>query len=93
MPTRPSQQLYVSATSLSLEVVHLGAVDLNQRGQKVEIVILITCFCEETQTCNPLLYSACGYSNWLRNFKLEDCTQHSPRRLMKTYVEDYLKEN
>ena len=50
-------------------------------------------FCEETQTCNPLLYSACGYSNWLRNFNLEGCVQQSPRRLMKTCVEDYLKEN
>merc|ERR1712179_92311 len=28
-------------------------------------------FCEETQSCNPLLYSACGYSDWLKSFFVE----------------------
>ena len=46
-------------------------------------------FCEETQTCNPLLYSACGYSDWLKNLMLEKCIQQSPRHLIKQCIDDY----
>ena len=46
-------------------------------------------FCGETQTCNPLLYSACGYSDWLKNLMLEKCIQQSPRHLIKQCVDDY----
>ena len=28
-------------------------------------------FCQETQTCDPFLYTACGYLDWLKNFAFE----------------------
>ena len=48
-------------------------------------------FCEETQICNPLLYSACGYSDWLKNLMLEKCIQQSPRHLIKQCIDDYTR--
>jgi hypothetical protein len=50
-------------------------------------------FCEETQTCQSLLYSACGYSEWLRNFRLEECIKESPSRFINQCVQNYLKDN
>ena len=53
-------------------------------------------FCEETQACNPLLYSACGYSEWLQNFFLEDCTQLAKWNATKNVqdcVEKYIEHS
>ena len=50
-------------------------------------------FCEETQTCNPLLYSSCGYSDWLRNSLLYFCIKENPRRNYKQCVDDYYIQN
>eukprot|EP00092_Neocalanus_flemingeri_P019076 GFUD01020666.1.p1 GENE.GFUD01020666.1~~GFUD01020666.1.p1 ORF type:complete len:391 (-),score=28.89 GFUD01020666.1:802-1974(-) len=40
-------------------------------------------WCKETETCVPLLYSSCGYSDWLNAFQLQDCIQHTPLRLIR----------
>ena len=49
-------------------------------------------FCEETQSCNPLLYSACGYSEWLQTFFLEECTQLAKRNVTKN-VQDCVEKS
>ena len=50
-------------------------------------------FCKETQECNPLLYSSCGYSDWVKSFLLKDCIQHSPIRYVQNCVEKYLENS
>ena len=40
-------------------------------------------YCEETMSCTPLLYSSCGYSDWLKAFNLRQCIQNSSLRATK----------
>merc|ERR1712215_100850 len=47
-------------------------------------------YCQETQTCVPLLYSACGYSDWLAGFQLRECVQFTGDLGIKKCVEEYL---
>jgi len=48
-------------------------------------------FCEDTQACTPLLYSSCGYLDWLRAFQLTQCVK-KPKRWIKTCVENELQK-